>query len=229
VSFSLIKTKDESSENFDQLEPLFMYTQLIKEIILSIKFEQKHIDQYFEYCRNVFKENESELINVNDIAKHYQLKSAIWWYTKESFLYPMLNRALRLTDTDIILKIAFFIKALDQELEQLHRKEFRKTSSSKLFTVYRGQSLFEEDLEKIRKTKDGLIAFNNFLSTSKRREVSVAFALSSLQRNPAIFGVLYVMNIDPKKATNSFASIESVSAVKGEDEVLFSINSVFRI
>ena len=37
------------------------------------------------------------------------------------------------------------------------------------------------------------------------------------------------MNINPLKATTSFASIESVSAVKGEDEVLFSMNSVFRI
>ena len=124
VSFSLVKTKGVSSENFDQLEPLFMYTQLIKEIILSIKFERKCFDQYLEHCRSAFTDNETELNNIKDMAKNYQSKRAIWWYTKESFLYPMLNRALRLTEIDIILKIAFFIKDLDQELEQLYRKDF---------------------------------------------------------------------------------------------------------
>ena len=229
VSFTLVKTKGESSENFDQLEPLFMYTQLIKEIILSIKFEQKHLDQYLEHCRNAFTDNETELDKIKDMAKNYQLKRAIWWYTKESFLYPMLNRALRLTEIDIILKIAFFIKDLHQELDQLYREEFPRTSSIKSFTVYRGQSLSEDDMKKIRETNGGLIAFTNFLSASKQREVSVRFALSSLRKNPAIVGILYVMDINPVKATTSFASIESVSAVKGEDEVLFSMNSVFRI
>ncbi|CAF1556652.1 unnamed protein product [Adineta steineri] len=163
------------------------------------------------------------------MAKNYQSKQAIWWYTKEIFLYPMLNRALRLTEIDIILKIAFFIKDLHQELEQLHSKEFPRTSSNKPFTVYRGQCVSEVDMEKIRETKGGLIAFTNFLSTSKQREVSMNFALLSLRKNPSDVGILYVMNINPRKATTAFASIDSVSALKGEDEVLFSMNSIFRI
>lgn len=229
LSFTLTRTESESSENFDQLEPNFMYAQLMKENILSIKFDRTYLDQYLKYCHTAFVDNETELDNIKDMAENYYSKSPIWWYTKESFLYPMLNRALRLTQMNIILKIAFFIKDLHQELENLHRKEFPRTSNMKSFTVYRGQCLSEDGLEQIRQTKGGLIAFTNFLSTSKQREVSVGFALSSLQRNPTTVGILYVMDIHPRKATTSFASIESVSAVKGEEEVLFSMNAVFRI
>ena len=229
LPFSLMKTKDESTKTIDQLDPLFMYMQLIKENILSMNFQRKSFDQYLEHCRDVFKDNETELDNINDMAANYPSQKAIWWYTKESFLYPMLNRALRLIEIDIILKMAFFIKDLHQELEKLCQKEFPRTSTTKSFTVYRGQCLSEEDLGKIREAEGGLIAFNNFLSTSRAREVSVGFALNSLQKNPTMAGILYVMEINQLKATTAFASIESVSSMKEEDEVLFSMNSIFRI
>jgi hypothetical protein len=65
----------------------------------------------------------------------------------------MLNRALRLMNVDIIIKMGFFID---------HH-------SANSFTVYRGQDMSKVDFEQMVKTKGGLISFNNFLSTSKRR------------------------------------------------------------
>lgn len=229
VPFSVIKTKDRDMQNPDQLEPLFMYTQLIKEKIVSIKFDKTHINQYLDHCRELFADNETELRNIMDMKENYRKKSAIWWYTKDSFLYPMLNRALRLTDIETILRMAFFIKDLDQELGRLFCAEFPRARNVESFTVYRGLCVSEEEMENVRNGEGCLIAFNSFLSTSKQREVSIGFVRSSLQKNPTHFGILYVMNINPSKATTSFASIEALSAIESEDEVLFSTNSVFRI
>jgi tetratricopeptide (TPR) repeat protein len=79
------------------------------------------------------------------------------------------------------------------------------------------------------KTKGGLISFNNFLSTSKDHKVSLGFANRALS-NPDLVGILFVMTIDPSQSTAPFASIINVSYYKGkEDEVLFAMNTVFRI
>ncbi|CAF4982305.1 unnamed protein product, partial [Rotaria sp. Silwood1] len=78
------------------------------------------------------------------------------------------------------------------------------------------------------KTKGGLISFNNFLSTSKKREVSLDFAQHAAT-NPDLVGILFIMQIDPAQSTTPFASIREVSYFHMEDEVLFSMHAVFRI
>ena len=93
-------------------------------------------------------------------------------------------------------------------------------SSRKSFTVYRGQGLSKTDFEQLTKTKGGLISFNNFLSTSKDRNVSLVFA-DQAAINPDLVGILFIMKIDPTKSTTPFASISGVSYFPKEDEVLF--------
>jgi hypothetical protein len=68
--FSLIATTgDISKKNLDQLDPSFMYTQILKEILLMIKFEPKHSTQYIEYCRDVLAKNPAQLKNVDKIQE----------------------------------------------------------------------------------------------------------------------------------------------------------------
>ncbi|UJR24206.1 hypothetical protein I4U23_027172 [Adineta vaga] len=62
----------------------------------------------------------------------------------------------------------------------------------------------------------------------KARNVSLGFA-ECAARNPDLVGILFVMTIDPTQSTTAFASIRDISAITHEDEVLFSMHSVFRI
>ncbi|CAF3855022.1 unnamed protein product, partial [Rotaria sp. Silwood1] len=77
------------------------------------------------------------------------------------------------------------------------------------------------------------MSFNNFLSTSRNREISfntyaqaAAFHLNSV-------GVLFVMNIDTNICTNSstpFAELSKVGFYKDqEEEILFTTHAIFRI
>jgi tetratricopeptide (TPR) repeat protein len=100
--------------------------------------------------------------------------------------------------------------------------------TSKAFAVYRGQGLSSTDFDQLMNTKGGLLSFNSFLSTSKDRAVSFAFAESN-QYSPDSVGILFVMTIDPSKSTTPFASINDVSYFQTEDEVLFSMHTVFCI
>ncbi|CAF1124059.1 unnamed protein product [Adineta steineri] len=217
-----------TNKKLDQLDPSFMYTQIIKEIILTIKFGQNHIQDYFDHCRDAVAGNTKEIENIKQLEGEYQNNTPIYWYTCEMFLYPMLNRALRLMDGDIITRMGFFIGDLHRQIEQLHKEQYADTTAADTFTVYRGQGLSIGDFEQISKTKGGLISFNNFLSTSKDREVSYAFAESN-QANPDLVGILFVMEVDSSQSTTPFASIADISDFQNEEEVLFSMHSVFRI
>ncbi|CAF1430855.1 unnamed protein product [Adineta steineri] len=218
----------ETNKKLDQLDPSFMYTQIIKEILLTIKFSENHIQDYLSYCRDAFDGNKKETENVKRLKGEYHNKTPIYWYTCDMFLYPMLNRALRLMNGDIITRMGFFIGDLHRHIEQLHQEQYAGTTAADTFTVYRGQGLSIEDFEKMSKIKGGLISFNNFLSTSKDRKISLSFAQHATT-NPDQIGVLFVIKINPAQSTTPFASIAGISDFQGEEEVLFSMHSVFRI
>jgi tetratricopeptide (TPR) repeat protein len=229
ISISFVATNgDASSNNLDRLDPTFMYSQIMKEILLTIEFDQEHVNQFIAYCRDTFDGNEYQLKYVDELERKYLDKTPIWWYTCECFLYPMLNRALRTTDVDIIIQMGFFIGDLHRHIEKLHKEQLGSHLTSKTFVVYRGQGLSSTDFHQLMNTKGGLLSFNNFLSTSKDRAVSFAFADSN-QYNPDFVGILFVMTIEPSKSTTPFASINGVSYFQTEDEVLFSMHTVFRI
>jgi hypothetical protein len=213
----------------DQLEPTFMYSQIMKEILLTINFEQQHFLEFITYCRAVLTDNDRQLTYVEKLQGTYRDHTPIWWYTLESFLYPMLNRALRLTDTDVIIKLGFFISDLHRQIEQLHNEQFGGSTSKKSFPVYRGQGMDKAQFEKMAANKVCLLSFNCFLSTSKDAMLSLAFA-ESAATNPDLVGIFFVMTIDPAQSTTPFASIVDVGYFEDkEDEVLFSMHTVFRI
>ncbi|CAF0822567.1 unnamed protein product [Adineta ricciae] len=216
------------NKRLDQLEPTFMYTQILKEILLTIHFEKKHFNEFIHYCSNVFADNEKELENVERLKKNYNEYTPIWWYTCEGFLYPMLNRALRTMDGNILTRIGFFINDLHRQILQVHKKQYLDETSSQTFTVYRGQGLSHTDFHQLIETKGGLLSFNNFLSTSKTRKVSLHFARQA-SNNPDLVGILFIITIDPTQSTTPFASIRELSYFQNEDETLFSMHSIFRV
>ena len=211
----------------NQLEPSFMYTEIFKEILLEIEYDEQAIEHLANYCRQFYDGNTKELEMIDDFQCNYRLKSPIWWYTCECFTYQMLNRALRRLEADTIINMGFFIRDLHRNIEELHRTQVSKYQE-KSFIVYRGQGLSKEDFDKLRKSQDGLISFNNFLSTSKKREVSLHFA-KHVSKECNRMGILFKISIDPSVSSTPFASIEKFSCLKTEKEILFSMHTIFRI
>ena len=229
VSINFAKsTSLASDKNKDILDCTFMYTQILKEILLTIDFDEQHFNDFLTFCRNEFKGKTRELRNVDEIQKDYRTQTPIWWYTRETFLYKILNKALRFMDIDIILQMGFFVCDLHKQIAVLHAEQFTEHTSSNSFVVYRGQGLSQADFDQMKQTKGGLLAFNNFLSTSKQRDVSLRF-LRPITTKRDLVPVLFVMNINPTIKHTPFANIRDISNKKIEDEILFSMHSVFRI
>jgi hypothetical protein len=181
TSISFMATNDDMfNKGLNQLHCSFMYTQMLKDILLTIKFEQNHIMEFVEHCQNAFVNNEEQLINVKELEDNYHHKTPVWWYSCESFLYPMLNRALRVVDVDLIIKMGFFIADLHRHIEHLYNEQFNIHNTDETFIVYRGQGLNKKNLAEMTKAKGGLLSFNNFLSTSRNRDIPLNFARNAL-------------------------------------------------
>ena len=113
-------TTSGSTPNLNELEPSFMYTQLLKNALLDMVHEPQALQDLVKYCREKKAESPSDLKVIEEFERTYRADKAIWWYTRECFTYQMLNRALRLLEADIIVNMGFFVHDLHRQIEQLH-------------------------------------------------------------------------------------------------------------
>ena len=230
IPISFVATNDSAhlKKKLDQLDQSFMYTQILKEILLTIDFEEKHIRDFLAYCREQFIGNSYVLENVTKFESEYHCNKSIWWYTYNCFLHSMLNKALRIMELDVVIKMGFFIRDLHNNIAKLHSEQYVGKYGLKPFTVYRGQCLSSTVFNRLIKTRDGLLSFNNFLSTSRDKHVSLKFIHRAIEASNLI-GILFHIIVDPSICSTPFADICNVSAYKEEEEILFSMHSVFRI
>ncbi|CAF3640033.1 unnamed protein product [Rotaria socialis] len=168
-----------NEQNLDQLPPSYMYSMIFKDIVLEIDDDYaKSINALVIYCR----QQKIPEIQINSLQSTYHQKSPVWWYSKSMFLHSMLNRALRLLDMEKMIKLGFFIRSLHLQLKQLHQEQ--SSNFQQAFTVYRGQELSQQDFQNLCNSKGGLLSFNNFLSTSKKKEVAMNFVNDSPHEKP---------------------------------------------
>ena len=230
VVVSVVTVDDiDSNTNLNQLDPAYMYNQILKEILSDMETDDgQEIRNLTTYCRKYYTKNNKELSIIDEFEQSYRSKSSIWWYTRECFVYQMLSRALRYLEVDTVINMGYFMHDLDKQIEQLHRKQIT-TYRGKSFVVCRGQVLLKTDYDKLRKAKDGLLSFNNFLFARKNREVAFELAMSASGKDHTV-GILFKITIDPSVPSAPFASVREVHYSKtAEEEILFSLHTVFRI
>ncbi|CAF0892881.1 unnamed protein product [Adineta steineri] len=214
IAVSFITAKEMAlTDNLNQLEPTFMYTQIFKEILLDMEYGKQAIRQFTAYCRN---NNAMSPINTDRFETEYHAQLAVWWYTFPSTVYSILNDGLRTLDADAIIIMCFFICHLHQQIQRLYEQQI-STYKTGAFIVYRGQGLMKSDFEKLQKTIGGLMSFNSFLSTSKYKDVSLDFARCASTKVDTV-GIFFIMYIDPCIKSAPFASIKQLNKKLTSDD-----------
>ncbi|CAF4378002.1 unnamed protein product, partial [Rotaria sordida] len=150
----------------------------------------------------------------------------------DSFLYRLLNKALRTQDMEIIFKFRFFINDLQNEIEKLYNRYLDKCSSkpNHHFKVYRSQVLSMTELDQLKQNVNELISMNSFLSATLNPEVAELYSSPNDQVNDpsALQSVYFIINVyNLSKQTTPFAFIEHHSCNPDEKEVLFSMGAIF--
>ncbi|CAF1502842.1 unnamed protein product, partial [Didymodactylos carnosus] len=218
-------------KEINKQEASFMYFQLLTDILIGMEHEDDAKTDMINHCRLQYIGNEIDLKYIDEFDKTYSPNEAIWWYTRHCFLFEILNKALRIQDIDILFKYRFFLTDLHNQIKQLHSESVQSfptkniDNEPKTVTVYRGQGINVDELENLTNNLRGLLSFNNFLSTSTNPKVALMF----LPTRSDLQSVLFEIIAEYRQDTKPFCSINDISNYNEEEEVLFSIGSIFRI
>ncbi|CAF0913636.1 unnamed protein product [Adineta ricciae] len=215
-----------SNKNFSQLDFSFVYIQIVKEIIFARNYDDKDMKEFISNCRELFADSPDEMTQIKEFESKYRSETPIWWYTKDCYIRPMLDRALRMMNAEILTHISFFIVDLYKQIEELHKEQHQAQSTT--LTVYCAQGLSKADFEQVKKCQRGLMSFNSFLLTNKVSKPSLDYAQNVGTKGDTV-GIMFVIKIEPSQSNPPFASISTVSYSHAEGDILFAMHSTFRI
>ena len=191
--------------------------------------------------------------NMNDFEtkyNEYNMEQAFVWYTKECFLYKLVNNCLRIANSDSILYVRLILADLERAIKEHYAKESYKFSG----LLYRGAYISQIEWGNLERNIGKEIEMHGFLSTSKKKGKAREFAAMD-SKNKIMITIIVPSNFKKemssfnKKANNSstgtvpingepnavnqedqgFAEIRDFSEFKAEEEILFNVRSRFTI
>ena len=190
----------------------------------------------FHECREYYRNNRRMIEQINQFQQTYRPDYAIYEYTRDSFLYRIVNHALRTKNMIIVRKFSPFIRDLYAQLLECHR-EYYKFNQDYIRAVYRGQHLSVDELEYLKsvfKSNDPVITLSTFSSASLDPDIALKFAFPMDGRIPCLFEIIIPDGYNESQQgagdyEQAFANIASLSALPDEQEVLFSLVTRFSV
>ncbi|CAF3947010.1 unnamed protein product, partial [Adineta steineri] len=224
LTFSLFDQKQKSLKDLSQESASFILHQMLIYVLKQMSQDKLSKKQMLDMCRDYYKNNKQQLKKIEEFRNTYTREKAIEWYTHDCFLYKLLNKALRTEDIESLFTFRFFSIDLCSAIEQ----ENQLLKNEETLTLYRGTQIPKEEFEKIKENVGKTISTNGFLSTSRNINVSLVFIPTNAQSND-FTSVLFEIKVNPLLKTVIFTDVGDKSRIKGEEEVLFNLNSLFKI
>ena len=178
-------------------------------------------------CQQYYRDNRRILNDIERFRKEYHPDQCIQWYTKDSFVYKLINKALRTEDIEQLYLFRFYIADLSRQLAIQSR--MMKTKSEEKMKLYRGTVVNTVELEILQSKVGQLFAANGYWSASRSRSSALTFAKKCIHGSDLVT-VLYEIECDLADEDDSivFADISYWSEFSTEEEVLFDAGSIFR-
>jgi len=217
---------ERSTTDLDQNVLEYLIFKTLRDVLLEETDSSQN--EMIAFCRQKYADSPTDLNNVEEFEEYYQSSVAIFWYTREIFLYRLVNKALREQDIETIYSLRYFIHHLYQRLQERYAPQ----QSSCQSMVYRGQLMNNEEFNrKIRNNIGGFFSINSFLSTTENESLAAVYAgINNLPETSKEQGVLFKIPIDTNIDKFSYANISNESALgDAESEVLFTMGVIFRI
>ncbi|UJR11082.1 hypothetical protein I4U23_015264 [Adineta vaga] len=220
--FKIIEQSNRSMRNLEHESAYYAWYQLLHDSLISIEPETSK-KEMLEYCRFYYANDRISLRQIDQFEQTYNLFEAIRWYTNNYFPFNFINKALRSEDIDALYNLRSFIICLSKQLQELYNKnrlDMHRTHIPYL-KVYRGLTLSDEDIDRLKTMRNQYVSTNGFLSTSLSRTVAEMFASN----------VLFEIPVDPKQSSKNliYANISHLSQIPDEQEVLFDLGVTFKI
>ncbi|CAF1208102.1 unnamed protein product [Adineta ricciae] len=239
----MIDTRKETSiKDLRAKEQSIVWYQLIIEALLRLEDMPDEKAEMIAECRKHYANDEIEYVKIREFENNFTPNDAIRWYTRDSFLYRLFNKAMRTQDVPFIYKFRFFLKALYNQLAHVYNCETIHAQPIK--KVYRGQMIRIEELQRLKDNVGYAVSFHSFLSATRDKQVAAIFSGNGKGRpffESVVFCIEILGDIYPYIETNlrvvnsagidgkPFADITNYATYGGEQEILFAMESVFEV
>lgn len=190
------------------------------DILCRLPYPENSLQILVNSLQKYYQGKSNELKILQELACDYRAEKAVFWYTRETFLYRILNRALRQHNIEQMFLLGFFVKDLYIQLDKEYKKLQGMHSTDPLITVYRGQLMSCDEFDRLGTAYNTTITTNSFLSTSLDKSVSDDFIHSSTAPE-GLVKVQLIIELDLNKKCRPFSTISHLSAIPKENEVLF--------
>ncbi|CAF2988578.1 unnamed protein product, partial [Rotaria sp. Silwood2] len=189
-TFSFFDQHEKSIKDLSKESAQFLWFQVFNYVIFRLPRDQQAKEQMIQMCKEYYRGNTKEMKLIQEFEQNYRAEDAIRWYSKQSFVYKLINKALRTEDVDLLYKFRFFIGDLSGSLQCQHEKIVK--SEEKILNVYRGVILDREEFDKLKENQEKLISTNGYLSTSRDRSLALSFALKPTKRIDVISALFHI-------------------------------------
>ena len=215
-----------------QQEAAFLFSQLLKEILYRLKFDNNAKKEFVHFCRLHYADNSEQLQMINDFEANYRPQKALYWLTRQCFVWRLLQRMPRTFEIDILYKLGFLIKHASTQMTIL--QENHPNSTGHVLTVYRGKTMASDSFNTLIKTNaGGLLTFGNFFVAHMDRDVGIDFIRRRLDMRHDATAVLFEIHVKQTmhNARSAWAMLEQI---RGDETIerngiFFGIMSVFRL
>jgi hypothetical protein len=154
LSINVFTASDNPDQSTTGLNGHFIHSLLLIDVLIRMKSVETDKQQLITLCKNEYKINGTQLAVVREFEREYSTDKALWWYTRNSFIYRMLNKALRVQNIDQLFLFRFVISDIYQNLKQYQCQS--------PIRVYRGQVMSNDELNILRNSINDFISTNSF-------------------------------------------------------------------
>ncbi|CAF3304886.1 unnamed protein product [Rotaria sp. Silwood2] len=208
------KLKNSSIRDLNEDSVWFIQFQLLVEILLRLEKSERAKTDLISICREYYKDNIVEQRKIKQFEEEAGNLSKVMYCTE---------------DVEHLYYFRLFISNLHNQVLAMKQDKLTIEMQKKKTMLYRGKCMPISTLENFRKNIGGLVAMKGFLSTTKQKDVAKMFAGAGVS-SAGVVCVLFKLNIHSWKKCKPSAVIKPEDgAMKDEDEVLFSIGSIWRI
>ncbi|CAF1049630.1 unnamed protein product [Adineta ricciae] len=198
----------------------FLYSEMLLDYILQMKSMSTDKTDFIDGCLLGYC-NTSDLSIVTEFQQKYDSNQSIWWYTRDSFLSRLLNKALSTMNLDVLFLCSFFIHDVQDRLV--------KQQCRAAIEVYHGQIMTSNELRLFREYIGQHFSINTFLWTTFNRKQAVS-SLSQFPINEHLVRVLFEIHADPSANNRrTFATITHLAYFPSEEQALFQFGCVFQL
>jgi hypothetical protein len=220
-----VQQKAQKQRSSSEINGDFLWFQHLVEVLLRMKCKESDRSELIELCRANYSVNTGELRKIAEFQQNYTPDRALWWYTRDTCSYRILNLALRTQDIDTLISFRSFIRDIYNQLKQLHNNLIPHR-------VYRYQLMSIAELRNIQMMIGNYVSINSFLSTTFDGDMALAVVSSIPITTDGLQLVLFEIDIDTTtldKNIKPYGDISSQSHFGEEREILFMLGSIFKI